>query len=468
MSGLRPTAAPTAIAASAFLHVVGAEQRHLERAGRLALPPQAERVEPAATFRSCACQSAPSDRPNVSTRQRAFAVSARASASSAPTSSRPRRGIRLTKPPEGQPDRLEVRVDVGVVVLDVVDDGDVGQVLQELRGLVEERAVVLVPFDHELAAAADAVAAAEVVGDAADEHARIGAAVRQQPAGQRRRRRLAVRAGDDDRARAPEEVIADRPRAASSSGSCDRALPRARGCRARSRCRRRRGRDRRVMCSALVALQRRDLLLRQEVAHRRIDVLVRSADVEALLLSIAASVAIARPAHANQVDSLHRAATAASSMISAGCGAGDDARADAERQRHAGAVGVAGRQAEQHRPAKVREQIGDDRLDGRARRRPARRTAAARRRRSPTARDEQARQPQLRQHAIDAIGTLGDFVDEQDVPRRRIERIRRAERRQQAASACRRRARPTPLRGAAPPAADARCARPARPASARA
>ena len=97
-----------------------------------------------------------------------------------------------------------------MIELDVVDDGDVRQVFQELGGLVEEGAVVLVPFDHELAAAADAIAALEVLGDAADEHARIGAAVRQQPPGQRRRRRLAVRAGDDDRPRAPEEMVADR------------------------------------------------------------------------------------------------------------------------------------------------------------------------------------------------------------------------------------------------------------------
>ena len=104
---------------------------------------------------------------------------------------------------EGHADRLEVGIDVGVVVLDVVDDGDVGQVFEELGGLVEERAVVLVPFDDELAAAADPVAAAEVLGDAADEHARVGAAMRQQPAGQRRGGRLAVRAGNDDRARRP-------------------------------------------------------------------------------------------------------------------------------------------------------------------------------------------------------------------------------------------------------------------------
>ena len=92
-------------------------------------------------------------------------------------------------------------------------DGDVGQVLQELGRLVEEGAVVLVAFDDEVAAAADAVARSavtEVERDAADEHRRIDAAVRQQPAGQRRRRGLAVRAGEDDRARAPQEVIADR------------------------------------------------------------------------------------------------------------------------------------------------------------------------------------------------------------------------------------------------------------------
>ncbi len=88
---------------------------------------------------------------------------------------------------EGQRHRREVRVDVGVVELDVVDDGDVGQVLQELGGLVEERAVVLVAFDHEVAALPDAIAGsvlAEVARDAADEHARIEAAMGQQPAGQ--------------------------------------------------------------------------------------------------------------------------------------------------------------------------------------------------------------------------------------------------------------------------------------------
>jgi hypothetical protein len=42
-----------------------------------------------------------------------------------------------------------------VIELDVVDDGDVRQVLEELRGLVEEGAVVLVALDDEVAPAAD-------------------------------------------------------------------------------------------------------------------------------------------------------------------------------------------------------------------------------------------------------------------------------------------------------------------------
>ena len=113
------------------------------------------------------------------------------------------------EPLERQTDGVEVGVDVGVVVLDVVHDGDVGQVLEELRRLVEERAVVLVALDHELAAAADAIAALEVLGDAADEHVWIGAAMREQPSGQRRRRGFSVRAGDHDRAGSPEEMIAD-------------------------------------------------------------------------------------------------------------------------------------------------------------------------------------------------------------------------------------------------------------------
>ena len=49
------------------------------------------------------------------------------------------------------------------------------------------------------------------------------------------------------------------------------------------------------MCSGAVAAQRRNALRREEVAHRRVDVLIGAADVEPFRFSIAASVAIAVP-----------------------------------------------------------------------------------------------------------------------------------------------------------------------------
>src|SRR5581483_4719306 len=90
------------------------------------------------------------------------------------------------------------------------DNGDVRQVLQELRGLVEERAVILVALDDEVAARSEPEASVEIRRDAADEHAWIGASRGQQPSGERRRRGLAVRARDDDRPRPPEKMLADR------------------------------------------------------------------------------------------------------------------------------------------------------------------------------------------------------------------------------------------------------------------
>ena len=113
------------------------------------------------------------------------------------------------EPPERRAQRLHVGVDVGVVVLEVADDGDVGQILQKLGGLVEERAVVFVALDHEIPAVPQAVAAVEVERDAADQHARVAAAGGQQPARERRSRGLAMRAGDDDRSRAPQELLAN-------------------------------------------------------------------------------------------------------------------------------------------------------------------------------------------------------------------------------------------------------------------
>ena len=66
----------------------------------------------------------------------------------------------------------------------------------------------------------------------------------------------------------------------------------------------------------LVALERGDLLLRQEIAHRRIDVLIRSSDVVTAGLEHRGERGHRRAADTDQMNALH-GATAASSTISA-------------------------------------------------------------------------------------------------------------------------------------------------------
>src|SRR5262249_53520040 len=92
----------------------------------------------------------------------------------------------------------------------------------ELRRLLEEGRVVLVALDDErrgapLEAALHAArrqpeARIEVLRQAADQEARVLACVMKQPRGECARRRLAVRAADDERRRVAEDVIGERVR----------------------------------------------------------------------------------------------------------------------------------------------------------------------------------------------------------------------------------------------------------------
>ena len=174
----------------------------------------------------------------------------------------------------------------------------------------------------------------------------------------------------------------------------------------------------------------------EKVAHRRIDVLIRSATSWPLRFSIAASVAIAVPqmpirwmrvSHCDRrlFDDEPRR------------GAGDDAARDAERQRHRRRRRC-GRTESRSAPA--RESPRTDRaITARAVGSPA---GSSHRGSSPITTRRRARQqpglPQLRHHAIEPIRPLADFVEEQDVARA-ADRTRTACRATPAAaSACRR------------------------------
>ena len=104
----------------------------------------------------------------------------------------------------------EVAVDVGVVELDRGDDQRVGVVVEELRRLVEEGGVVLVALDHELGPGAVAEAAAEVLGQPADQQRRIAPRLEQQRRHEARGGGLAVRAGDHHRVLAADRVLVER------------------------------------------------------------------------------------------------------------------------------------------------------------------------------------------------------------------------------------------------------------------
>ncbi|KIQ97464.1 hypothetical protein TI01_1009 [Lysobacter sp. A03] len=93
-------------------------------------------------------------------------------------------------------DRGHVGENVGVVELQIVEDRDQRAVVDELAALVEEGGVVLVRFDHELTARADARRDTEVLGHAADQEARPTTCSLQQPHEDRCRGGLAVGAGD--------------------------------------------------------------------------------------------------------------------------------------------------------------------------------------------------------------------------------------------------------------------------------
>src|SRR5688572_26290157 len=93
-------------------------------------------------------------------------------------------------------DRREVRIDIRMIELEVVEYRGAGPVVHELRPLVEECRVVFVGFDHEERLSSQACARVEVARYAADEKARLEPRVLENPRRERARGRLAVSARD--------------------------------------------------------------------------------------------------------------------------------------------------------------------------------------------------------------------------------------------------------------------------------
>ncbi len=184
-------------------------------------------------------------------------------------------------------DRGHVGENIGVVVFEIVENRDLRAVVHELAALVEECGVVFVRFDDKIIAAAQSCRDAEILRHAADEKSRRTAAGVEYPGQQRARRRLAVCAGDREYAARGEQALADPLRPGGiRQARIEHVLD------GRVATRQRVADDHQVrhllwigaaqMLGAIAGLQR-DAERGELIAHRRVDILVRTGDVMAQL-----------------------------------------------------------------------------------------------------------------------------------------------------------------------------------------
>ncbi len=174
----------------------------------------------------------------------------------------------------------------------------------------------------------------------------------------------------------------------------------------------------------LVTAARDHAFGRQEIAHRRVDVLVRPANIESLPLQHGGQRGHGRAADADEVHARAHA-TAASSMMSRGARHRHHPAPDAEGQASSPGRSCGPRESRRRPDRETRR--SNSAID--AARRGLPRMARSQRGSSPMttalARPSRLALPQLDDHAIQPVRTLADLLEEQHIPGRRIERERR-------------------------------------------
>ena len=161
-----------------------------------------------------------------------------------------------------------------MIKFDVADDGDLRQVVHELRPLVEIGRVVFVALNDKVVAICDAKARAEILDESTDEKARIQPSSLHHPRRDARRRRLAVRARDDERATPADKLFLDRLGLRAIEQATIQSLFQLRIA-ARDDIADDDAIGRRLKVLGLVTLHDGDAQLREHRGHRRIDVFVR-------------------------------------------------------------------------------------------------------------------------------------------------------------------------------------------------
>ena len=196
---------------------------------------------------------------------------------------------------------LEVAEDIRVVELDVVHDEQLGQVVDELAALVEKRRVVFVAFEDEVFRIPESATLSEIVRDAADEPRWLEAGRFENPGEERCGRGFAVRAGDHEVVAPAQEENFQRLRqrvieqlpvedgfhfgiAAGHGIADDHEV----------------GIGRDVLRTESFA--DRDPLSFEEGGHRRINIVIRSGDLDAAIAQRGSERAHRRAADASEMD----------------------------------------------------------------------------------------------------------------------------------------------------------------------
>src|SRR5712692_6709814 len=100
---------------------------------------------------------------------------------------------------------LQITIDISVIELHRIEQHGLRSVMEELGTFVEERRVILIAFNDEEFAFTQLIPTAEVATDTTHQHARLMTGLLQHPGEERGRGRLAMRAGNNERAFAYEE-----------------------------------------------------------------------------------------------------------------------------------------------------------------------------------------------------------------------------------------------------------------------
>ena len=172
---------------------------------------------------------------------------------------------------------VQIIVNVCMIELDIVDDGKFGQVVHELRPLIEICRVVFIAFDDEVLAVSNPKARAEILRHATNQKSRIQAA----PIHHRGRNAgggcFAMRAGNYERATTANEFLFEHFGKGAIRKFASEHLFDFRVA-ARNRVANNNEVGRRVQVLRLITLHDGNSQALKHRRHRRIDILVRSGD----------------------------------------------------------------------------------------------------------------------------------------------------------------------------------------------